>query len=218
MRSTARALIAVVCMLSETPVTAAPDASALCNDAARIAAAETGVPLSILSAIMLAETGRGRPGVKGLLPWPWTLHADGEGMWLDTRVAARARLERLRATGRTNIDIGCFQINLHWHGAAYPDPAVLLDPLTNARHAARFLADLHDRSGDWRVAAGRYHSHNAERAESYVQNLEQIHATAGSATVTPPPEPRAPQTGMVRSAGMIIDMNRRLSPLIGHSP
>lgn len=212
--------IGQVCMILFAAMTAGPapaadpfaDPSALCEEAAAKAAAESGVPLPILDAILLAESGRGRGA--GVRPWPWTLHATGRGQWFDSRTAAEAELRHLASMGLTNIDIGCFQINLRWHGAAYPSPEMLLDPLTNARHAAAFLTELHRDSLDWRQAAGRYHSRDPHRAEGYAQRLEQLHADAkGGPAAAPAPIRRARAV-----AGPIIDFARRVRPLVGGAP
>lgn len=187
------------------------DAAALCHEAAARAAGETGVPLPILTAILLAESGR-RETSGRLVPWPWTLHAEGRGLWFDTPAAAADKLAELVGTGLTNIDIGCFQINLHWHGNVFPSPEAMLDPLANARHAARFLTDLHAESGDWRVAAGQYHSRDPGRAETYVRRLETLHVSASTGAAEAPAPP-APQTG-----GVLIDLALRRPPLVGALP
>lgn len=191
--------------------------SALCREAAETASRESGAPLPVLSAILLAESGRPAPGGQ-LTPWPWTLHAEGRGMWFDTAAEARARLDDLVARGVTNIDIGCFQINLHWHGGSYPSPDALLDPMANARHAARFLVDLHATAGDWRVAAGQYHSRDPVRAETYARRLETLHAAATGAADTPIPAATARPHAPIAAGGILIDLGRRIPPLLGSLP
>ena len=143
----------------------APDPADLCEQAAAIAGAEAGVPRAYLQAIALTETGRSRDGARR--PWPWALNLGGPGFWFDTRAEAEARLEREIRAGRRNIDVGCFQLNLHWHGAAFASPAAMFDPLQNARYAAGFLRELHDEFGDWMAAVGAYHSRTPERAARY---------------------------------------------------
>jgi hypothetical protein len=198
--------------------TAAPamsgDPSALCREAANLASGETGAPLPILSAILIAESGRPSSG-GGLDPWPWTLHAEGRGMWFDSAEEALAKLNDLVASGLTNIDVGCFQINLHWHGGDYASPSALLDPMINARHAARFLVELHTSAGDWRVAAGQYHSRDPARAEAYARRLETLHDHG-----TPQVAARAPISAPtpVAAGGALIDLGRRIPPLLGAMP
>lgn len=216
-----RSFLAVLSLVALGVPGAQADPAALCRQAAATASGETGVPQAILSTILLAESGR-RSASGMLEPWPWTLHAEGRGLWFDSAAAARKALTDMTAAGVTNIDIGCFQINLHWHGASYPAPDALLDPMANALHAARFLADLHAASGDWRIAAGRYHSRDPQRAETYVRKLEALHSGQAPADIGPAitePEPLAATEPEPRAqAGVLIDFGRRLRPMFGALP
>lgn len=203
---------------------ASGDPAARCETAAADAARTVGVPAPLLDAIARAESGRApRPGARPR-PWPWTLNAGGIGRWFASEAEAREALEALLAQGRQDVDVGCFQINLRWHGAAYPDPAALLDPATSAQAAARFLRDLHAEAGDWRIAAARYHSRDPERGAAYVARLEAIHAarsapTPVAETAGAAPEPAARITANPAAPGPLpgplIDLQRRLRPLVG---
>ncbi|MEY4984812.1 MAG: hypothetical protein RIR62_3078 [Pseudomonadota bacterium] len=161
---------------------------ALCDRAAERAAADRGIPLALMQAITRAETGRDGQ------PWPWTLNINGQGLWFATKgeaaLAARTALE----AGAAQVDLGCFQLNWQWHGAAFADPAEMLDPDRNAAHAARFLSDLSQEFGDWRSAAAAYHSRTPARGEAYVARLEEAHAAmaGGPDLDRPAPPPPAP--------------------------
>lgn len=137
----------------------------LCYRALQTAAQETEVPVDVLLALTRLETGRGGPD--GLAPWPWALNIAGAGHWPPDRQAALHLVNRALAGGEQSIDLGCFQINWRWHGAEFDSPVALLDPLANARYAARFLRDLFDETGDWTRAAGAYHSRNEVHAAPY---------------------------------------------------
>ena len=185
------------------------DAS-LCERAARTAAQETGVSLALLRAIMLAESGRDIG--QGRAAWPWTLQSQGRGHWLTSADDALAAARDLIAAGETNIDLGCFQINLGWHGKAFASLAAMLDPDTNARYAAGYLQELYAQTGDWRSAAGAYHSRDADRAETYVTRLVTLHnETAAAPTAEPDPTPRP----IIRAGGPIIVLGSLAGPLIG---
>lgn len=145
---------------------AAAGGSELCEIAARRAAVEYAVPDSLLLAIAAVETGREAVG-SYRRPWPWTLNLAGESHWFTTGDLATTFLNTALAAGAERIDIGCFQLNLRWHGAAFDSPGRMLEPLANARHAARLLADLHRETGDWMLAAGVFHSRTAEQAARY---------------------------------------------------
>lgn len=159
-------------------------ASDLCRTAAARAAAESGVPNEVLVAITLAETGRSAG--HELQPWPWTINAGGEGHWFPDRAAAMTFANSLLAAGQTNFDVGCFQINLRWHGAAFASLDAMFDPDANARDAARFLAGLAREGGGWSVAAGAYHSRTQTLAQSYRARFDAILASQGEGDDDPP--------------------------------
>ena len=128
----------------------------------------------MLRAIALVESGQDRGG--GLRPWPWTVHAHGRGHWFSTRAAAEAFLADVPPS-EVGIDIGCFQINTRWHGAAFAGPAAMLDPEGTADHAARFLVSLRAALGDWDAAVGAYHSRRPEAAERYLGRFRAARAS-----------------------------------------
>ncbi|MEO0761581.1 MAG: lytic transglycosylase domain-containing protein, partial [Pseudomonadota bacterium] len=152
----APALACLVLMLG-----ASPAAAVSCLEAADRAARRHGVPLPLMAAIALVESGRGGTA------WPWTLNVAGDGRYFEDREAARRALDGVLAGGGRNVDVGCFQINLRWHGDAVADPAMLLDPVVNADYAADFLARLFAEAGDWSRAAGHYHSRTPSLARTY---------------------------------------------------
>ena len=150
------------------------DPAAICERAALQAAAEFGVPDSILGALTLTETGRRLNGL--VRPWAWSVNAEGAGSWFDDPASALAFAEDRVALGRPNVDIGCFQINYRWHGENFPSVAAMFDPLTNARYAASFVRQLHQETGDWRAAAGAFHSRSPANASKYLARFDELHA------------------------------------------
>jgi hypothetical protein len=142
-----------------------------CVKAARAAEREHGIAPHLLSAISLVETGRWSRGLKASLAWPWTVMAEGKGRYLPTKAAAIAEVRKLKARGITNIDVGCFQVNLHYHGDAFDGLEQAFDPDENAAYAATFLADLKRRSGTWKLAVGRYHSWDDVRGPAYREKV-----------------------------------------------
>lgn len=152
--------------------------SALCLQAAAQAAADTGVPYDVLRAIATVESGR-----KGQ-PWPWTANFGGDGRWYESAEEAEADVARALSEGATNVDLGCFQLNYHWHSGGFDSLADMLDPSQNATYAAQFLADHFARTGDWALAASAYHSGTPEFAEIYREKFEAVYANLAGA---PPP-------------------------------
>ncbi|MGY6547884.1 MAG: lytic transglycosylase domain-containing protein [Roseinatronobacter sp.] len=164
----------------------------LCEAAARTASARHGVPLDVMRAIALVETGRTRNGT--LEPWPWALNFGGPGAWAATREdalrMARARIE----SGHRNVDLGCFQVNFHWHGENFTSLDQMIDPQVNADYAARLLLAHKARRGTWEAAAGAYHSGTPALAERYIANFRKMlgRAQGGTQLASTPMLPLAP--------------------------
>ncbi len=156
--------------------------SGICESAARVASSESGVPLDVLRAISLTETGR-RLG-ESFLPWPWTVNMEGIGKWFDTVDGAKGYVDGHFARGARSFDVGCFQINYRWHGQAFESIDAMFDPVTNARYAASFLAELHSEFGDWSRAAGSYHSRTSKFAKKYRARFDRIRENL---TISQPP-------------------------------
>ena len=171
-------LIVITAMLAMIPtaqaaISAPPTVSGhqTCVRAARGAERQNGIAPHLLSAISLVETGRWSRGLKASLAWPWTVMAEGVGRYLPTKAAAIAEVRKLQARGIKNIDVGCFQVNLHYHGDAFDGLEQAFDPDENAAYAAAFLADLKRRSGTWKLAVGRYHSWDDQRGPAYREKV-----------------------------------------------
>lgn len=137
----------------------------LCMSAAASASAKTGVPIAVLRAIALTETGRKHDGA--FQPWPWSINTSGQGHWFESRAAlTEAALANLAARV-TSFDVGCFQLNYRWHSRNFDSLDAMIDPDRNALYAAEFLSRLYSETGDWTEAAGAYHSRTKEHATNY---------------------------------------------------
>ena len=142
----------------------------ICDQAARTAAERTGVPLPLLMAIARTEAGRQQDGV--FAPWPWTVNEAGNGSFFANREHAEIHVENALASGARNIDVGCFQINVRWHGQAFSSISSMFDPEKNAVYAASFLKQLLHETGSWDGAIGAYHSRLEEAASGYVAKVK----------------------------------------------
>lgn len=151
------------------PAGATGDPPAICEEAARLVADETGVPPDVLRAISLTETGRADGGETR--PWPWTVNMEGKGIWFETEDDARAYVYEHFKRGARSFDVGCFQINYKWHHQGFASLDEMFDPLAGGRYAARFLAELYREKGSWDAAAGAYHSRTPELAERYLASF-----------------------------------------------
>jgi hypothetical protein len=175
----------------ETALSAQPET---CDLWASVAAAEHGVPERLMHAITLVETRSRMSGRTG--SWPWTVNVDGTGHWFATRARAETFVLSRLAEGVTNIDIGCFQLNHHWHGEAFATPGDMLDPARNARYAARFLAALHRELNDWTRATAAYHSRTPAHGAAYVARIAAALEDPSGSRTAAPREPQRSKAGL----------------------
>ena len=217
------ALVALALALTLAARPAAPHQGRLCTGAIRTAERTFDLPEGLLMAVALTETGR-RIG-DALTPWPWSINAAGEGVWLDDRGAALERARDLQRSGIESIDVGCMQVNLKWHKGAFGSLEAAFDPGTNVAYAARHLKELRATSRDWLEAAGRYHSGDQARARAYLARLSSnwraVRGGLGSRALLPPaPGQIAPDFDWAPSDGLgpLIDVaGPRPDPLIAPS-
>lgn len=137
-----------------------------------IAAAEkaAGIPRYLLRAVALAESGR-RDADGRWVPWPWTINNAGDSYFLDGHDEAVAAVKGLRAQGRTNIDVGCMQVNLQYHPDAFDSLDEAFDPAANAAYAASLLRALFHRHKSWIFAVQKYHSGKFRNNFGYRQRV-----------------------------------------------
>jgi len=215
----------VLALLQGLPARSTAAPAMLCDAAAQYAASKTGVPLSILRAVTLAETGRTSGADRQFAAWPWAIQSGNRGDWFSDADAALSHVKGLMAQGISNLDIGCFQLNLRWHGEAFGSLQDMISPQQNALYAAQFLQALYAETGDWRSAVGRYHSRDGMRAQAYVSRLETIfntHVAAAPPQVAPQtyaiaePERSLPRRfGLTTTRGPLIARDHKARPLIG---
>ena len=127
-------------------------AAGACEKEIQSAAAKYGIPEGILYSVGLTETGR-----KGSL-YPWALNVEGKAYFPETPAMAWQHFEAARREGKKLIDIGCMQINHHFHGENFASAQEMFDPRRNVEYAAKFLRNLHDRHETWTMAVARYHA------------------------------------------------------------
>ena len=144
------------------------------------------LPRALLRAIALVESGWSPAGRRIRQPWPWAVGSRGRARFFATKSAAVEFVETLHAAGEWNIDVGCMQINLHYHGDAFDTFADALDPARNVDYAANLLSKLAAETGSWRAALGRYHSADPGRAVAYVQRVEKFWGQDHSAQLAGP--------------------------------
>jgi hypothetical protein len=146
----------------------------LCDAAVRSAETRHRLPSGLLFAISKVESGRFESAVHRLEPWPWTVQAEGRGLYFENKAQAVQWVKDAMARGVTSIDTGCLQVNLFYHPHAFATLEDAFDPEHNADYAARFLLQLYASAGDWRQAAGFYHSQTLALATSYRERIGRV--------------------------------------------
>jgi soluble lytic murein transglycosylase-like protein len=110
------------------------------------------IPLNVLYAVGLTETGH-----RGQLS-PFDMNVDGRAVKSTSLAEALAKFEAEKANGAKFIDIGCMQINHRWHASDFASLGDMFDPAQNVRYAANFLKQLKAQEGTWTLAVARYNA------------------------------------------------------------
>lgn len=124
----------------------------LCEGEMHRASSKYNIPIGILYAVGLTETGR-----KESLQ-PYAMNIEGKAVFMPSAAAALAKFNEAQGQGAKLIDLGCMQINHYFHASAFPSVGAMLDPASNVDYAARFLKQLRAREGNWTMAVARYHA------------------------------------------------------------
>lgn len=145
------------------------------------AARAHGVPLGVLYAVGLTETGK-----KGSLH-PFALNVEGRTVFAASAQEALSEFAKARRAGAKLIDLGCMQVNHHYHGREFASPAEMLDPQANVTYAAVFLKKLRQREGSWTMAVARYHAgpNNNPAQKRYICQVIANLAASGFGAWTP---------------------------------
>lgn len=110
------------------------------------------IPVGILYAVGLTETGR-----KGSLQ-PNAMNIEGRAVFPKSKAEALRIFTEARRGGTKLVDLGCMQINHHYHADKFASVAEMLDPHRNVDYAARFLVQLKQKHQSWSMAVARYHA------------------------------------------------------------
>jgi soluble lytic murein transglycosylase-like protein len=144
-------LLTAICISDPAPARA-PVPAKLCEREMIRASRKYSVPLGMLYAVGLTETGQ-----KGSLQ-PYALNVEGKAVYGIDKRTALEQFARAKAAGAKLIDMGCMQINHYFHAEHFASLDEMLDPGKNVDYAARFLKQLREREGSWTMAVARYHA------------------------------------------------------------
>ena len=148
------------------------DDASICVELTQLAERTRRFPKGLLYAIARVESGRQRADGAGTTPWPWTVTVEGDGRYYESKQQAVSVIEQLQRDGRSNIDVGCMQVNLYHHGRAFRTLAEAIDPVNNVAYATEYLVVLYKRYNNWEEAIKHYHSSDPTKHDYYLTRVK----------------------------------------------
>ena len=146
------------------------------------------IPAQLLKAISINESGRWHSKEKQRVAWPWTLNVAGKGFYFDSKNEALQTVKSHVRAGAKSYDVGCMQINMHYHGKAFRNLNQAFDPRFNVAYAASLLRSHYDANGSWDIAVAHYHSKTQSKGTKYAERVRKIwHNLRKTAYHTPQP-------------------------------
>lgn len=139
----------------------------VCAALIKIAEQKRLIPLQLLLAVAYVESTKASTSK----PWPWTVNLAGDSHYFSSRQEAIDFVNQQLIKGKTNIDIGCMQINYKFHKQAFETVTEMFDPLHNVAYATTFLLSLYERFGSWADAIRHYHSSIPDKHLKYQDNV-----------------------------------------------
>lgn len=212
---------------STTKVTNASSNSpwSLCERATVAAEMAQRLPRAMLFSVSMVESGRFNKQTRKTRPWPWTINAEGQSYYFETKAEAIAATKGLLKEGMRSIDIGCMQVNLRYHPNAFANLEAAFDPATNVAYSAEFLKRLYGRSDSWPEAIAAYHSQSKTRSQPYFARVIDVwtdqHARISKLAVVLKEQAKAQVAAQLRQAqddplvpaSTLVASNIRSAPL-----
>ena len=147
-----------------------------CEELAKQLSKNSDLPNGLLGSIARVESGRiNKNGVKRA--WPWTLNLAGDSKFFDNKSQTLEYLNNAISEGKTNIDIGCMQINYRWHKNNFTTVEEMLDPKSNINYAIKFLNELFEKHNSWEDAVKHYHSATKSLNTKYYRKIARVFNT-----------------------------------------
>ncbi len=172
-RGNNRIIVAAIVLASGLAGAANVGAETLSEQLIKECAVDRGIDPVLMYAVSLVESAKSAGG-GNVGPWPWTVRSPEGGRRFNSRDETEAYLaEALERFAPAEIDVGAYQINVHWHGDKFNSAAAMLDPRQNCRAAAQILSTaLSSAPDDPVLGVGRYHHwRNEARARRYGQRV-----------------------------------------------
>ena len=162
MRRLGAAGLALLPLAASSPAQAAYGTGA-CEMAMMHAALHFDVSEPIMRAVGLTEAGTAEGRIH-----PWAANIDGRAVYYPDQESAARGVEAALRDGAHNVDVGCLQISMAWHGQAFGSIAEAFTPEVNVAYGAALLVALKREKGTWPLAIQFYHSSDPERQRAYL--------------------------------------------------
>lgn len=133
--------------------------------------AKYNIPENLLLSISTIESGRWNRATLTSVTWPWTLNVEGKPYRYNSKEETLAALEDFRAKGKKLIDVGCMQVNMHFHPDAFPNDVTALEPRYNIEYAAQLLTSHYQKTKNWKRAIAHYHSATPKFGSRYLKKV-----------------------------------------------
>ena len=119
------------------------------------------IPTGLLKAVSMVESEYN----------PFALNDGLKSHNFKTKQEVLDRISYLSEIGKTNFDIGCMQINYHWHSNNFASVEEMLDVTGNVRYAASLIHGLYKTHGTWQAAVRHYHSYEPSIHKQYSKKI-----------------------------------------------
>jgi soluble lytic murein transglycosylase-like protein len=129
-------------------------AAADCAVLAKQAEHDYDIPSGLVQAIAQVESGHN----------PWAVAVGNKTMVKNDREHAIRVVKSRPARG---IYVGCMQLSVKHHEAAFDDKLDMLDPVLNVDYGAQLLVELQEATGSWSKAVQRYQGGSPQQQQRY---------------------------------------------------
>lgn len=136
-------------------------ASGICEELVTKSEQSEQIPTGLLASIANVESGFN----------PYALNHKGRSHYFNNHEEITTKINQLLAGHQTNFDVGCMQINYHFHHQNFINTEDMINPAKNVEYAARLLKHLYIKTGTWHQAVRLYHSQNPKYHKIYSRKI-----------------------------------------------
>jgi hypothetical protein len=155
-------MVIVGFVLFSNNVQASESLAGVCYKEIEQAEIKYNIPKGLLSAISIVESKM----------HPFTLNNAGQSYYFNDFGKVYIKLSELLNSGESNVDIGCMQLNHHYHAKNFSKLTDMLDPKENVEYAAKFLKQLYaENNKSWHKAVRFYHSRISSKHKIYSKKV-----------------------------------------------